>query len=114
MKENEEFNDSLSMAMSEASGDTAFSMDKDRPYNGQPHTGPGRRGSEVVKGLTMRDIADCMVKGLLSAGGIYRDTPVWDDVYKVPNDIDLIAAVQNAGCEIEKMMGIYPNVPELE
>lgn len=35
------------------------------------------------------------------------------DVYKVDaSKIDLLAVAQNMSCEIEKMMGIFPNIPK--
>jgi hypothetical protein len=122
---------------------------RDRLYDGQHHTNEGERGKTSVSGLTMRDIADCFVKGLLLAQPPANDfNERWDfssgeavatpyllakiaetptsseylaakaelglwtygDVYSICEDYDPIAAVQNAMCEIEKMMGIYPNI----
>lgn len=109
----EEFEKMMKWALSDIQGSTAYSMDRDRPYNGQPHTDKGERGKTIVSGLTMRDVADCIVLGFLDAGGIYRERPIWDDVYSIEEELDYIAVVQNALCHIEKMMGIYPNVPPL-
>lgn len=88
-------------------------MDRNRPYDGQSHTDLGERGTTLVEGLTMRDVADCIVLGLLDACGGVPEDPTWNSVYVQPGmgDIDPIAAVQNAMCHVEKMMGIYPNVP---
>jgi hypothetical protein len=122
---------------------------RDRPYDGQPQTGQGERGKTLVTGLTMRDISDCFVKGLLLAQPPANDfierwnfdsgeavvtpyllakiaeTPTsseylaakaelglwtYGDVYNICEDYDPIAAIQNAMCEIEKMMRIYPNI----
>jgi hypothetical protein len=92
---------------------------RDRPYNGQPHTQEGERGKTLVEGLTMRDVADCMAIGLLQVSGIPElydavERGVWTykDLYKL-EDFDPVAAIQCMGCQLEKMMGIYPNVPEL-
>jgi hypothetical protein len=72
----------------------SFGGDRGRPYAGQPWTASGQRGRAVVVGLTMRDIGDCIARGALMAGDSVRD-----------------AAIQSALIEIEKVMGIYPNVP---
>ena len=87
-------------------------MDRNRPYNGQSHTDLGERGKTLVEGLTMRDVADCIVLGFLDASGGVPENVDWNSVYKQPgiNDISPIAVVQNATCHIEKMMGIYPNI----
>ena len=106
-----DFNDELNFMFAEADGSTAYSMERDRPYDGQAHTDSGLRGKAEVKGLTIRDIADCIVRGFLDSSGMERrDNPIWDDVYKITNDLDYIAVVQNATCWIEKYMGIYPNI----
>lgn len=105
---NEEFNKQLKWAFAEMQGTNAHSMARERPYDGQPHTMLGKRGKEEVKGLTIRDIGDCIVKALLSCGGTERENPIWDDVYSIEslNDIDPVAVVQNTACNIEKMMNI--------
>jgi hypothetical protein len=72
--------------------------DRDRPYLGQAHTDEGERGKTLVKGLTMRDVSDCIRRGFALA------TTEHDSV-------DPVAVAQNACCEIEKMMGIFPNLP---
>ena len=91
-------------------------LTRDRPYTSQQP----RRSQQLVEGLTMRDIRDCAIKGfLLSNGneqsGLYQKakdgTCCSDDIYELElGDIDPIAAMQNMQCEIEKMMGIYPNL----
>jgi hypothetical protein len=100
-------------------------FDPKRPYNGQCHTDFGERGKTIVIGLTMRDIVDCYCKGLLLATmpetdlledkTLSRDHSDWEynDIYKVRMAIDPGAVHQNMMCEVEKMMGIYPNVPKL-
>jgi len=94
----------------------ARSFNPDRPYNGQSHTNQGDRGKQLVIGVTMRDIADCMALGILLASDgqekAYRGVACIGDLYET-GDFDPMAAIQNATCQIEKRMGIYPNVPEL-
>ena len=48
----------------------------------------------------MRDIGDCIRRGQRLA------TDPSDQI-----DYDEIAVIQNTLCEIEKMMGIFPNIP---
>ena len=102
-------------------------MDRNRPYTGQEHTYLGERGKTEVKGLTMRDVHDCVMRAFfLSAFHVvpelyqeatkgeradlnHGDLFGWD-----LNEVDPVALLQNATCEIEKMMGIFPNVNGLE
>ena len=121
MDENlEEFGKSLEWAFSECQGDSAFSLHRNRDYNGQPHTDNGTRGKQLVEGLTMRDIKDCMVRAFIDCAS-HQDQikdikePITDDLYKIDgNDIDPVAILQTTCCWIEKYMGIFPNVPKLD
>ena len=94
-------------------------VERDRPYDGQPHTTDGERGKTMVSGLTFRDVCDCFVIGWLRANGKHAllDSPdvTYNDIYEHGGacDIDPIAAMQNMACEMERRMGIYPNVPRL-
>jgi len=36
------------------------------------------------------------------------------DIYHIENDFDPMAVLDNTMCEIEKMMGIFPNVPKIK
>jgi hypothetical protein len=90
---------------------------RDRPYDGQPHTDQGERGRQIVTGLTMRDICDCFIMAYLESSGqpelvdlVEHGTWMYNDVYAV-RDVDPIAVAQNLTCNVEKMMGIYPNIP---
>lgn len=89
-------------------------FDRDRPYDGQPHTVHGVRGSRMVEGLTMRDVHDAYVAACYLASGMpVEDWP--DDLYELPFDrMDPIAIEQNLGCMLERYMGIFPNVPRLK
>ena len=120
----ENFKDELEFALMTTGSSSDYRNDRDRPYNGQDHTDEGIRGKATVFGLTFRDIQDCFVKGLLySCGGnqseLYKKVKEnsWRtmDVYKIDlSKIDPLAAWQNMACEMEKMMGIYPNCPPLD
>lgn len=87
-------------------------MDRNRPYSGQSHTDEGERGKTLVEGLTMRDVADCMVVGFLEASGSYPENPTRNDMYAVSQLPSPGAAITCAMCNIEKMMGIFPNIEE--
>lgn len=106
----------IEFAMFDIQCSSGYSLDRARPYDGQPHTDQGERGKAIVVGLTMRDVSDCMVRGFLDAAG-KGDTknPVHDDIYNIDNDkIDFGAVIQNSMCWIEKYMEIFPNVPKLK
>jgi hypothetical protein len=108
----------------ECSGSSAYRNDRERPYDGQPHTSDGTRGKTKIKNITFRDLQDCFVKGCLLSCGI--DQPelyqrvedgnwLTDDVYKIDFEkVDPMAIEKNMSCEVEKLMGIYPNVPKLK
>ena len=96
---------------------------RDRPYNGQPHTDEGVRGQTFVEGLTMRDVIDCYYRAILQSTGDQDMNLIASegDMIAVHNaisdkvdwrEIDYVALGQNLGCEIERMMDIFPNLPE--
>lgn len=91
---------------------------RDRPYDGQSQTDQGERGKQEVHGVTMRDVHDAFVIGAFQAGGFAFDfTEDYSRIYHgtihdLPWDqMDPLAVIQNAMCELEKRMGIYPNLP---
>jgi len=102
-------------------------MNRKRAYEGQFYTTYGTRGKTEVKGLTMRDIADCFVLAFADSSYPQKDTDgesFYDkaqrgefnrnDLYKLDlNGLDPGAIQQNLGCRIEKMMNIFPNIPDL-
>ena len=103
-----------------------INMLRDRPYTGQPHTDTGIRGSQEIKGITFRDLRDCFIRAVfLSAGHIkplhYAEADKGEYAALCENDLygwdfnqlDPMAIVQNLCCEVERVMGIFPNVPEL-
>lgn len=93
---------------------------RDREFKGQPHTSYGKRGETEIKGITFRDLADAYIKGVLlstSNSKLYESVEkgTWkrNDIYKIDwDDIDPGAIQQNMHCEVEKMMGIFPNLPK--
>lgn len=95
----------------------------DRPFLGQAHTDTGERGKQLVEGLRMRDIRDCLLVAMTLCAPypnpLYEKaesrTLTVGDIYTVDfSKVDPIAIAQNLTCEIEKMMGIYPNAPSLK
>jgi hypothetical protein len=151
-----DFQDQLAFAIWSTGGSSDYRNDRERPYNGQPWTDDGERGQTEVKGLTMRDIRDCLVKAILASSPCDEylnprnfkkcwdyiqqppkatqflldrqkdhpeylctkvETGTWryQDIYQIDfSKIDPGAIAKNLTCEIEKMMGIFPNVPKLE
>lgn len=91
----------------------AEALDRDRPYDGQPHTDHGTRGATKVEGLTYRDVRDCFIRACYDASGLApKDWP--GSVHDLPwGDMDMIAVQQNMSVWMEKYQGIYPNVPRL-
>lgn len=89
-------------------------LDPKRPYDGQSHTSTGERGKTLLTGLTMRDIRDCFIVGCFEASGLSKgDYP--KSLYELPwDDMDPLAVCQNMLCEIERRMGIFPNIPDAE
>lgn len=104
-----------------------INMRRDRPYNGQPHTDTGIRGATEIKGVTFRDLHDCFIRAVCLSSGpgaYYTEADKGEaaalcenDVYdasKRAGGLDLMAVCQNLSCELERLMGIFPNVPKLE
>ncbi len=91
-----------------------ITVDRSRPFDGQPWTDEGVRGKTKVRGLTMRDICDCFVLGWLDAtsrsGLADSGTASYNDVFE-GDDPDPLAVMQNMTCRIEMLMGIFPNLP---
>ena len=108
-------------------GFNEHNMRRNRPYNGQPHTDTGIRGATEIKGITFRDLRDCFIRAMLlssfeiSPPGLYEEATKGEAATLCENDlygwdlnkIDPMAVLQNLSCEVERLMGIYPNVPSL-
>ena len=110
----------LEFATKLTQGSSSFRNDRDRPYDGQPWTTNGTRGKTQVEGLTIRDIRDCYIRALLTCSPDEVINQKVKDETWTPNDcygwdlnkVDPIAVAQNLTCNIERMMGIYPNTKE--
>ncbi len=108
------------------------SMRRDRPYNGQPHTSTGMRGQTEIRNVTMRDLRDCFIRAVLLSTGAevidgvnmrprYEQAEKGEQAALCENDLygfnldrlDPMAICKNLCCEVEKAMGIFPNVPGL-
>lgn len=108
------------------------SMQRGRPYSGQPHTTTGKRGEEMIRNMSFRDLRDCYIRGLILSHQVHvqgsidplepnhtlvreaekgQKAAICDnDIFTLKGDVDPIAVWQNMACEIEKLMGIFPNV----
>lgn len=101
-------------------------MSRSRPYDGQPHTDHGIRGATEIRGITFRDLRDAYVRAwFLASSHIHPE--LYEEARKGEaanlhegmlfgwdiNRVDPVAVAQNLTCEIERLMGIYPNVPDL-
>lgn len=91
----------------------AAHLDPSRPYDGQPHTDYGQRGRTEIRGITFRDLRDAFIRACYESSGLPIET--WPgSVYDLPwHEMDILAIGQNLACNVEKAMGIYPNVPRL-
>lgn len=102
-------------------------MRRSRPYDGQVHTSKGVRGATEIKGITFRDLRDCYIRAVCLAKGANdeKNMPYYlealkgegatlceNDLYKLIGSADGMAICQNLCCEIEKLMGIFPNAPK--
>lgn len=84
--------------------DEAMQAHRERPYFGQAHTDFGQRGMTQVSGVTMRDVGDCIARAF--AQSIPPETGI--------DGMDWTALIQNTLCNVEKMMGIFPNIEPKE
>lgn len=131
MNNDNEFTEKLVAAIHRTAGPK--NMRRDRLYNGKDHTEQGIRGSQLVTGLTMRDIYDAMVRGYIMAHptldpktfkpfepnhSLFREASKSEfaqlnsnDMFEIVGDPDPVAVIQNTMCEIERLMGIFPNIP---
>ena len=102
-------------------------MKRNRQYSGQPHTDTGTRGATEVRGVTFRDLRDCYIRAFMLASyhispARYAEACKGEDAALRENDlygwdlnsIDPMAVFQNFSCEVENLMGIFPNVPPLK
>lgn len=102
-------------------------MHRNRLYNGQLHTYKGLRGQQIVSGITIRDLSDCLLRSFfLCSGHInsdkYTEACKGEEAKLCENDlygwdldkIDPVALIQNFTCEVEKIMGIFPNLSKIK
>ncbi len=101
-------------------------MRRDRPYTGQPQTDTGERGKTEVRGVTFRDLRDCWIRAFLLCSDHneekYEEAKQGEFAHLCENDLygwdlnelDPMAVFQNFSCEIERLMGIYPNIKTIK
>lgn len=111
----------------EATGANDHSLWRGRPYDGQPWTRNGARGATEIKGITFRDLRDCFIRAICQsafdvAPALYEESQKGEraalcenDLYGIDlNQLDIMAVNQNLSCEVERAMGIFPNVEPLQ
>lgn len=107
-------------------------MRRTRQFNGQPHTDLGERGALVLNGINLRDIKDCYIRAFIAAhptidengkdiepnATLYKEALKGQHamlnsnaLFKLVGEPDPLAVCQNLNCEIEKLMGVFPNLP---
>lgn len=74
-------------------------------YNGQIHTSYGERGKAEIKGIKFSDLYQAI------SVAIKQSCMNEEEFDKIPIDVEAVA--QNLNCNIEKLMGIFPNIPKL-
>jgi len=129
-EENEEKIKTIAEIIEEMGAGEGMFLLRGRPYMGQEHTDSGERGKTEVKGITFRDLSDCFLRACcLSAGAcdstegdrLYEEALKGEmgdicenDIFKLPWDnMNPIAIKQNLSCEVERIMGIFPNILKL-
>lgn len=135
--DDEDFFEKLDFALNTTGSSSDYRNDRERPYNGQPWTTEGVRGKKEVKGVSMRDIKDCLIQAFLVSSGSELANKVFEisddpdigkgtkyaakgnwrikDVYEIDlSKIDPIAVADNLACFIEHYMGIFPNIEHEE
>ena len=75
------------------------------PYNGQPHTSYGERGKVEIKGIKFSDLYQAI------SVAIKQSCVNEEEFDKIPIDVEAVA--QNLNCNVEKLMGIFPNIEKL-
>lgn len=103
-------------------------MLKEVLHSPQPHTDAGERGDYIVNGITIREIAACVLRGMLDGATKFSEEypklkaedldyhNLLDIIYEVTwiENFDPVAIQQNVTCHIEKSIGIFPNIPPLK
>lgn len=99
-------------------------MSRNRPYNGQPWTENGIRGATQVRGITFRDLKDAYIRARVmscdpqipSNAALIEQAQKGElavltsnDLYEIEGSVDPIVVFQHLACEVEKLMGIFPN-----
>jgi len=88
-------------------------LDRERPYNGQPWTDAGIRGRQEVSGITMRDIRDCYIRACFECSGL-SPSEYPKSIFDLDwSSIDPLAVIQNTLCWVERYMGIFPNTSHM-
>ena len=98
-----------------------MNIDSERPFDGQYHTFFGERGKTEIERIRFRDLADCIATAFVRVCD--QDDSVEDclenraypysRLFSLETaGIDPIAFIQVVSCEVEKAMGVFPNIPK--
>lgn len=94
-------------------------MQRNRPFQGQPHTYIGIRGATPISGVNLRDLRDCFIRGYVLSHSNDIDSnkgPIdqalkgvdailcEDNLYQLSGDIDPMAVCINMLNELERIM----------
>lgn len=101
-----------------------MSTDPNRLFDGQYHTDDGERGKTEIKGVRFRDLCDCITKAFVHAAAhtvenegelrekVETNTICRQDLYQLDlSRMDPGTLIKNISCEVERFMGIFPNIP---
>lgn len=95
------------------------SMSRRRPHTGEKGRYGLPRSSVAVSGLNVRDIQDALIRAACACGhdpGLLEEAKQGESATLHRNslfllyDLDMAAVHDALGAELEKLMGIYPNV----
>ncbi len=68
-----DFEEKLGFAIWSTNSCADYRNDRDRPYDGQPWTCYGERGKTEVKGITFRDMKDCLIMAMLESAPLSKE-----------------------------------------
>jgi hypothetical protein len=110
----DDFKEQLEFNLWSTQSSSDYRNDRDRPYNGQPRTDQGVRGKMEVSGLTMRDIADCIVMAMLESAPHPQE--YWDRFTEFFNDPEKLKSEQDKFpmCKVELGTWRYQDVYKLD
>lgn len=93
-----------------------MNINTERPFDGQDHTFFGERGKTEIERIRFRDLADCIATVFLRlccGDEEVEAEEVYDKLKSLDtSNINTKTFIQGVSCEVEMMMGIFPNITE--